>query len=154
MGLLAAANYDPAVAVSKATSALLAMTALDSANLRLSFVAPTSGRVLVRMAGTLHGAATNPSILFGVIESAPTAALVRARFAPAVLWGGAQAATSLVGVESLVPVTGLVSGTTYTWDAAYSVETLVASSAIKYGGPNGTTANDAFGGFVFEVYSG
>ena len=37
-------------------------------------------------------------------------------------------------------------------DAAYGVETLVASTGIKYGGPNNTTANDAFGGFAFEAW--
>ncbi len=36
--------------------------------------------------------------------------------------------------------------------AAYGVETLVASTGLKYGGPNNTTANDAFGAFQFEIW--
>src|SRR6185503_6677803 len=37
--------------------------------------------------------------------------------------------------------------------AAYAVQKVVASTAIKYGGPNNATSNDAFGGFVFEIWS-
>jgi hypothetical protein len=33
------------------------------------------------------------------------------------------------------------------------VETVVASTGLKYGGPNNTTTNDAFGGFAFEVWA-
>ena len=39
------------------------------------------------------------------------------------------------------------------WDAAYGVETVVAVSGLKYGGPNNATANDAFGAFRFEVWA-
>ena len=40
-----------------------------------------------------------------------------------------------------------------TWDAAYGVETAVAATGLKYGGPNNATANDAFGALIFEVWS-
>jgi hypothetical protein len=49
--------------------------------------------------------------------------------------GGTAAATTFLQVEALFVVTGLTSGTAYTWDAAYGVETLVAATGIKYGGP-------------------
>ena len=149
MALLAATLYDPATAVTKATTAAAAMTAFDTTNLRLTFTAPANGRVLVRLAGTIHGATTTPALLFGVMSGAT----VVARFSPVVMWAGAQAATSFVGVEATFPVTGLTAGASLTWDAAFGVETGIASSAIKYGGPNNTTANDAFGGFAFEVWS-
>ena len=149
MAILAGKMYDPAVAVTKATTAALAMTAFDTTNLRLTFTVPASGRVLVRMVGTIHGATTTPSILFGVLEGTT----VRGRIAPAVIWSGAQAATSLVNVEALFPVTGLTSAASLTWDAAYGVETAVAASGIKYGGPNDTTVNNAFGGFAYEIWS-
>jgi hypothetical protein len=148
VALLAAKNYNPAAAVTKATSALLAMTAFDTTNLRNTFTVPASGIVQVRMVGTIHGATTTPSLLFGVMSGATVVAAV----APATVWAGAQAATSLVNVEALFPVTGLTAGASLTWDAAYSVETIVASSGIKYGGPNTATTNDAFGGFIFEVW--
>jgi hypothetical protein len=148
MGLLAAAAYDPAVAVSKATTAALAMTAMDTTNLRLAFTVPSSGRVLVRLQGTLHGAATYPQILLGALEGST----VRGRVAPAGLVNGNLAATTFLTVEVQYPVTGLTPGAGLTWDAAYGVETLVASTGLKYGGPNDATANNAFGAFVFEVW--
>ncbi len=147
--LLAGTLYDPAAAVSKATTAALAMTAIDTTNLRLVFTAPTSGRVLVRLQGVLHGATTYPGILLGVLEGAT----VKGRVVPSGEDHGNLAATSFMTVQALFVVTGLTAGTSYTWDAAYGVETLVASTGLKYGGPNNTTANDAFGGFAFEVWA-
>ena len=78
MILLGCRLYDPAVAVSKATSALLAMTALDTTNLRIAFTVPAHGMVKVRLAGTVHGATTFPTILLGVMEGAT----VRGRVSP------------------------------------------------------------------------
>lgn len=147
MALLAGVNYDPATAVNKATTALLAMTALDTTNLRLNFTVPASGKVLVSLRGVLHGAATFPQILLGVLEGAT----VKGRAAPMV-GGGNLAATTLLKAEAEFLVTGLTPGANLTWDAAYAVETLVASTGLKYGGPNNTTANDAFGGFAFEIW--
>lgn len=149
MALLAATAYDPAVSVSKATTAALALTAIDTTNLRLTFTVPSSGRVMVRLQGTLHGAATFPQILLGVLEGAT----VRGKVAPAGLVNGNLAATTFLTVEGLFPVTGLTPGASLTWDAAYGVETVVASTGLKYGGPNNTTAGDAFGAFIFEVWS-
>lgn len=149
MALLAGTLYDPAAAVSKATTAALAMTALDTTNLRLTFTAPASGRVLVRLQGTLHGATTFPQIQLGVLEGST----VKGRVSPAGLVNGNLAATTFLTVEGLFVVTGLTAGASLTWDAAYGVETVVASTGLKYGGPNNTTANDAFGGFAFEVWA-
>ena len=148
MACLASKLYDPAVAVSKATTAALAMTALDTTNLRLVFTVPANGRVLVRLKGTLHGATTMPQILLGVMEGAT----IKGRSSP-MLGGGNVAATTLMAAESIFVVDGLTPSASLTWDAAYGVETLVASTGLKYGGPNDTTANNAFGGFSFEVWS-
>lgn len=145
MGLLAATHYDPAASVSKSTAALLAMTAMDTVNLRLTFT-PTKTKVFVRLCGTLHGAATLPQINLGVISGAT----IKGRASP-MNGGGNMAATTQVRAESTFTVS-VVAGTPETWDAAYSVETLVAASGLKYGGPNDTTANNSFGGFSFEVY--
>lgn len=150
MAILASALYDPAVAVTKVTDANLAMTALDTTNLRLTFTVPASGRVMARLVGTIHGAAGSPNVLFGVLEGST----IRGRIAPALMWAGSQSATSRVNVEALFSVAGLTPGASLTWDAAYGVEVGVASSGIKYGGPNdSTTANNAFGAFVYEIWS-
>lgn len=148
MALLAGKLYDPATAVSKATTALLAMTALDTTNLRLAFTAPGNGIVLVRLEGTLHGATTFPSILLGVLEGST----VKGRMAPKQTLGNTAVATALVDVEALFVVAGLTPGASLTWDAAYGVETIVSSTGLKYGGPNDATANNAYGGFCFEVW--
>lgn len=148
MALLAGVHYDPTTAVTKATTALLAMTALDTTNLRLTFTAPSNGAVLVRMRGTVHGASTMPTVLFGVLSGST----VMARQAPVGAVGGTAAATTFNTQEALMLITGLTPGGSYTFDAAYGVEIILASTGIKYGGPNGSTANDAFGGLVFEIY--
>lgn len=148
MGILNATAYDPAAAVTKSTAALLAMTALDTANLRLTFTVPSTGRVLVHLRGTLHGAATYPQILLGILEGAT----VRARHTPLVTIGGTALATTSAKAESTFVVSGLTPAANLTWDAAYGVETLVAATGLKYGGPNNATANDAFGAFQFEVW--
>lgn len=150
MSLLSAVNYDPAAAVTKNTTAALAMTALDTTNLRLPvFTVPGSGNVLVRMQCTIHGAATCPQILLGVLDGAT----VKHRQAPKIRASN-LATTTLYVAEAQFVITGLTPAASIsTWDAAYGVETLVASTGIKYGGPNNTTANDAFGAFVFEAWA-
>lgn len=149
MALLAGTLYDPATAVSKVTTAALEMTALDTTNLRLAFTAPANGAVLVRLEGTVHGATTSPQILLGVMEGAT----VKGRVHPRAIMGGTALATTMVCVEALFVVTGLTPAASLTWDAAYGVETLVAATGLKFGGPNNATANDAFGGFCFEIWS-
>jgi len=141
--------YDPASAATKATTAAQAMTAMDTTNLRLSFNAPSNGQVLVRMGGVIHGATTFPQILVGVMSGST----VLGRKAPLIALGGTALATTLVPFEATFVITGLTPGAAQTWDAAWGVETLIASTGIKYGGPNNTVANDAFGGFTFEAWT-
>ena len=146
MACLGAVNYDPGSAVSKATSSLLAMTAFDTTNLRITFTAPASGKVLVRIHCLVTGATTFPTILLGVLEGST----VVFRASPTGGLKNTAVATAYVDQE----VTGVVavSGGSHSFDAAYGVETLIASTNIKYGGPNNTTANDAWGAIQFEVW--
>lgn len=146
--LLGAILYDPTTAVSAATTAASAMAALDTTNLRITFTAPASGKVMVRLRGVLHGATTFPQILLGVMESST----VMGRSDPI---GGLRTtalATAQMAQESQFIVSGLSAGS-HTWDAAYAVETGIASTGLKYGGPNNTTGNNAFGGFLYEIWS-
>jgi hypothetical protein len=145
--LLAAASYDPAVAVTKATTALLAMTAIDTTNLRRTVTVPDHGMLRWRIIAPVHGATTLPSLLLGVLEGAT----VRGRIAPMV-GGGNLAATGRYQHEATGIITGLTPGASITLDAAYGVEVVVAATGIKYGGPNNTTTNDAFGAIVFELF--
>ena len=50
--------YDPAAVVSRATTSDIAMTAMDTTNLRITFTAPSSGNVMVHMRGVAVGATT------------------------------------------------------------------------------------------------
>ena len=148
MGVLASKLYDPGTAVTWATTAALAMTALDTTNLSNTFTVPASGRVMVRMICTVHGATTYPTILLGVLQGST----VIARMAPI---GGLKTTavnTAMVTQEATFVVPGLTPGASLTWYMAYGVETAVAATAIKCGGPNNTTANDAFGAISFEIW--
>ena len=149
MGLLAGKAYDPATAVTIATTAARSLSAIDTTNLRLTFTVPPSGMVMVRLRGTIHGATTFPQILLGVMEGST----VKGRLAPFSGLAGTALATTMMAVEAVIPVSGLTPGAQLTWDAASGVETGVAATGIKYGGPNDATANNAFGAFLFEVWS-
>lgn len=146
MKLLAAIHYDPSTSASAATTATRAMTALDTTNLRLSVTVPSHGMVRVRLQCVTHGNTNSPQILLGILEGST----VIGRVAPK-LNASNNAATTMYVAEADFCLTGLTPGT-YNWDAAYGVETVQVSSAIKWGGPNDSTANNAFGAFVFEVY--
>jgi len=147
MACLGAVSYDPSSAATKATSSLLAMTALDTTNLRITFTAPANGIVLVRMRCQTHGAASTPMLLLGVLDGAT----VKGRLAPST--GATSGSANQRQVrEAEFLVTGLTPGNSYTYDAAYAVQVVVASSAIKYGGPDDTTSNNAFGTFDFSIW--
>jgi hypothetical protein len=149
VALLAGTAYDPGTATTASTATLQAMTAIDTTNLRLTFTAPANGIVLVRLRTVMHGATTSGQVLLGVLDGAT----VRGRQAPIpanrISTGNAAIQIAL---ESSFLVTGLTPSTSYTWDAAYGVEFAVASSGLKYGGPNDTTANNAFGAFTYEIW--
>jgi hypothetical protein len=150
MALLAGTMYDPGAAVSKSTASLLAMTAFDTTNLRLTFTAPANGAVLVRIACAPTGSGGGVvHYLLGVLDGAT----VRGRVA-GISGGGAQTATAtdIKPSEAVFVVSGLTPTTSYTWDAAYGVESVVASTNIKYGGPNDATGADAWGGIAFEIW--
>jgi hypothetical protein len=147
MNLLGAILYDPAVAVTRATSALLAMTALDTTNLRLTVTVPAHGMLRIRIRCIVHGATTFPTILLGCLEGST----VRGRVSPLGGLKTTAVATAQVTQEADYILTGLTPGS-ITLDAAYAVEVVVAATGIKYGGPNNATTNDAFGGIQFEIY--
>jgi hypothetical protein len=146
--LLAGTNYDPGTAATKGTAAS-ALAAFDTTNLRLTFTVPSSGNVQVRILTVVSGATTASSILLGVLEGST----VRGRISPLGALPSGLAAGSHVVQEAVFVVTGLTPGASLTWDAAWGIETFVASSLIKYGGPNDATASNAFGATIFEIWA-
>ena len=147
MALLAGTLYDPATAATKATTALLAMTALDTTNLRLTFTAPPNGNVLVRLRCAVEGNSSAPNLLLGVLEGA-TVVGRQCPIASAV----SAAVSSRQVLEAMFVITGLTAGSSHTYDAAYAVQLVQTTSQIEYGGPNDTTTDNAWGGFTFEIW--
>lgn len=151
MALLAATHYDPSTIATVSTATAIAMTPLDATNLSLTFTAPPNGNVLVRLkGGALFGATTAAQILLGVMDH--TGGTVRGRQSP---MSGRTQGSATVGqlpLEASFLVTGLTPGSSNTWDAAYGVETVVASTTLRWGGPDNTTGGDAVGGFSFEIW--
>lgn len=149
--LLGAKQYDPATAASVSVAAATVMTALDTTNLRLTFTAPASGRVAVRLRTVASGAANNtPTVFLGVLDGVT----VRMRVAGwgQVLTAATQATTDWHPLEAMAVIGGLTGGNSYTFDAAYGVETAIAGSSLWWGGPDNTTVSDAYGGFTFEIW--
>lgn len=148
MSLLVAKNYDPLTLVTKSTAAAAAMTAFDTTNLRASFNAPTSGNVLVRIVVPEAGSTTIPGILLGVMDGATVVAKVVPKI-------GAYSgnASTCQALEAVFTVTGLTSGAALNWDAAFAVEFPVASTSLRYGGPNDAVSNNSYGAFLFEVWT-
>lgn len=147
MRQLGAIQYDPGVAVLKATTAVAAMAAFDTTNARLTVTVPKSGRITWKVQCALHGATTYPQVLLGVMDGAT----VRGRKA-SMLSGGNLAATTICAAWAEGTMSGLTPGASITLDAAFGIETAVASTALKYGGPNDTTQNNAFGALSFELW--
>lgn len=149
-GLLGIAYYDPPTAGTASLSSLQAMTAVDTTNLRATFTTPSSNgtAVLVRLRGTTSGATSQSQTLLGVLDGAT----VKGRAAPvASRVVGSQA--GMMSNEAAFLVTGLSSNTSYSWDYAVGVEVAVGSCALKYGGPNDTTASNAYGAASLEIWS-
>ncbi len=149
MNLLAAKLYDPSSAASQVTTSLLAMTALDTTNLRLGFTVPASGFVRVKQSIVHTGSTTSPQVLLGILEGAT----VRARVACNANLLQTAIATSQIRLEADYVVAGMTPGASVNWDFAVGVEIVAsASGALKWGGPNNTTTNDAWGAVVFEIW--
>jgi hypothetical protein len=149
MALLASCQYDPAAAVTKATITTPAVqVAMDTTNLRNVFTVPPNGRVLMRQRICFHGSATFPTVLLSALEGST----IRGRAAPLGSLTATALSTTRVPLENLIVVPGLTAGSSLTWDMAWGFETISGAGGLKYGGPDNTTTDDAFGAAIFEIY--
>lgn len=147
--LLASTLFDPAVRVTVSTTTLAAMTAFDTTNLRLTFTAPASGSVLVRIRVPTQssGGAATPVVMLGILDGST----VRLRVTPiAQPTSAGVSSRNYYGSEAQGVITGLVGS--FTWDAAYAVQS-TAGIGFSYGGPNNATGNNASGGFLYEIWA-
>lgn len=149
--LLAGKHYDPAAIAGSSVAALQVMTALDTTNLRLNFTVPASGEVLVRQRLITTGSTSPASILMGILEGST----IRMRQVPtgSITNSGTLLATDFHIWEAQAVIPGLTPAANLNWDAAVAVETAIATALVRYGGPNDTTASNAAGGFVFEIWA-
>ena len=148
MNLLAGVLYDPSTAATGTTTTAKAITAFDATNLRLQFTVPSHGMARIHIATMLGGAATFPTVLLAVLSGTG----IVCRCTPAQTLGNTAVTSAALAVIGDLLVTGLTAGETKTWDAAYGVELPVVATGFQWGGPNNTTADDAFGGFLYEVW--
>lgn len=151
--LLGVVGYDPAAAVSKPMTSLTSLgssSAFDTTNARITFTAPASGNVFWRIRVPYTGASgTFPQPVLGILESST----VVARQLPI----RGTPATTLASSDYMQDASGVVTGVSagsHSWDAAYGVQVVSgASGALKYGGPNNTSGNNAWGQLVFELWA-
>lgn len=143
--LLGSVAYDPGTLVSKSLASLLAMTAFDTTNARITFTAPASGKVFWRLRCLADAGSDSGMVLLGVLDGAT----VKARIACPAFVSTTVGGTPL---EASGVITGLTPSTSYSFDAAYGIENAVSSRNLAYGGPNNTTADDAAGAIIFEIW--
>ncbi len=131
-GLLAVKSYSPA-SDTDTTTASTTLVDLDAANLIVSFTAPPSGAVLVRLSGTGWMSSTSFNQRWGI------------RDASAIIAGPANVinANSVSYASPVFRVTGLVPGTTYTYRWAWATEG--GTAHFRYGAPT-------YGPAVMEVW--
>jgi hypothetical protein len=146
MGLLLAyVSYFPAGLTIESTASTMAV-AVDSTNLTVSFVAPPSGDVLVRVTALMRQSATFGGLC---MLTHGTTTVIGPRISTGVGLPNAYAP-----VQVVIPVTGLVAGTTYDWDLGYYVNNSVTSGSFFI--VEGENANNNFTGLpvTIEVLAG
>ena len=149
---LGAVLYDPSTAANTSTTSLKAMTAFDTTNMRITFTAPASGKVFWRQRFVFTGTTSTPwpTILLGILESSTVVARKCS-------FQGGLTSTNASGPVRIVEASGVVTGVgagSHSWDAAHAIQLVsAASGSLKWGGPNNTTANDAWGAACFELWA-
>ncbi len=138
-GMLARTQYAPATAQTyNLVAAATGLTALDTTNLAVTFKAPTSGAVLVRLtAFSQGGAAAGTSIVFGVVSTSSSPGTVVGVTELANLTPTATAADNgEIGVCTQI-VSGLTAATSYTWYFA-GMYSGTASKVVAHGSTSAT----------------
>lgn len=147
--LLGRALYDPATLATKTITAGVAMTAFDTTNLRVTFVATTT-KVRVKMWSTARSSSTSSNEVvpfLGILDGST----IRLRKACSLAKPGGVTG-SVVGISAEGLITGLTIGNTYTFDLAYGHENSTATGQLAYGGPNNATTGDAAGQTGFGIW--
>ena len=126
-GLLTAITYNPASTTSLSTSSATFVDA-DATNLKVTFTAPASGQVLVRLTAARTSSGTSPVQYWNVRSGGSDIAGT----------GGVISATTTRSRNShAVIVSGLTSGNSYTYTWGHMVTGTTATSTISVGSTDG-----------------
>lgn len=138
--LLAITSYNPAITdVSIGTNAL---ADVDATNLKVTFVAPPSGSVLIRLNATGYLDAVTAEMRWGLREGSTTVA------GPATVLSGGYGAgggNDWTSITRAFYVTGLTPGQSYTYKWGWLDSTGASAVHLRYGG--------VYGPAVMEVWS-
>lgn len=125
-GLLAVVQYRPGSATDVPTTGTT-LTAVDATNLSVTFTAPASGKVLVRLSSTGYANATTSHLMWGVLDSGG-AVVYAASYVT-------QSASQQAHHRSFL-VTGLTASASYTYRFAHA-RSAATNGSTRYGGNDG-----------------
>lgn len=130
-GILAVVEYAPGSVVDKVPTTSLA--AVDSTNLTISFTAPSSGKVLVRLSadGQADTSASDNIMSWGLVTHGTTTQQGNLYSTSQTLSG----ANMRIRITTTIYVTGLTGGTAYQFDWAYLATG--TGCHMRYGGASG-----------------
>jgi hypothetical protein len=119
-GLLASVQYAPATLATYNTKSATP-AAVDATNLTVSFVAPASGKVIVRLSAAGYTADNGVSLLFCLLDHTSHAQVGNTGLG---CWGSVGVGQNYIPTISVpILVTGLSPGTTYQYDWGYMEST-------------------------------
>lgn len=136
--LLAVTSYNPATQTATSTTSS-SLTDVDATNLAVTFTAPSTGKVLVRLSAVSLTNAVEQPAYWGLRVGA-------ADVADSTVNAGADGGSTIDQAASrAILVTGLTSGTSYTYKWAQKTSNGAYTTYTRYGGLSG--------GAVMEVWS-
>lgn len=135
-GLIAMTAYNPGVKV-VATRNSLTFADLDATNLAVTFVAPPSGKVMVRLSASAFTDIGGNEHLWNLRDAVGDVAGTTV--------GCTSNSSNFNGVTRVIQKTGLTPGTTYTWKWGWAVGTVGGvGSRIQYGGNTGAAVMEVW----------
>jgi hypothetical protein len=143
-GLLSRVSYAPSVLASDAVTGTTP-TALDTTNLTISFVAPASGDVLVRLSGRVATATAGDSAIWCLLDH--TAHTLVGVLLPV------NDYTQLIECSAAQLITGLSPGTTYQYDWAMAAGASVAVTLYVQGATTVATGTSIGSPATMEVWA-
>jgi hypothetical protein len=143
--LLASVAYNPATLTTQTTS-VTSWGALDSTNLTISFTAPASGNVLVRLEAPSRTSA-NFNYMWTLLTHNTTTSIAVAAL-PNVATG------SFIRTPATFKITGLTPGNVYQYDWGHGMNNTSSTGSTEYGGAtSGAAPGGGVGAAIMEVWS-